>query len=159
MLRKRIVWAGIVTMALIGSGCSSGARASGGSSAPAPLTGATAGASGSKEAVESFMRAVKQQDLQTMSAIWGTSRGPAREQIEREELEKRLVIIQCKLDHESWEYAEDRPRLLAGGKQDFRLRLTQKSATAVTSFTTILGPAGRWFVEIVDLEPLRDFCR
>jgi hypothetical protein len=59
---------------------------------------------------------VKAQDLQTMSAVWGTSRGPAREQIAREELEKRLIIIQCKLDHEQWSYAEDRAAV-AGGRQ------------------------------------------
>jgi hypothetical protein len=105
------------------------------------------------------MRAVKVQDLQTMSAVWGTSRGPAREQIEREELEKRLIIIQCKLDHESWSYAEERPRLLAGGKQEFRVRIKQKQNEAVTSFTTILAGDGRWYVEIVDLEPLAEFCR
>ena len=58
-----------------------------------------------------------------------------------------------------WAFAEERPRLLAGGKQDFRVRIRQKGTEAVTSFTTIVGPAGRWFVEIVDLEPLRDFCR
>lgn len=158
VVRKRMMWAGIVTLVLIGAGCSSGMRGGSGGNAPAPLTGATAGASSAKDAVEAFMRAVKAQDLQTMSAVWGTVRGPAREQIEREELEKRLVIIQCKLDHDAWEYADDRPRLLVGGKQDFRLRIRQKGLEAVTSFTTILAPSGRWFVEIVDLDPLRDFC-
>jgi hypothetical protein len=29
----------------------------------------------------------------------------------------------------------------------------------VTSFTTIQATDGRWYVEIVDLDPLRDFCR
>lgn len=164
-MRKRGLAIGLMVSAVLVSGCASGGGSGGSSaatsrpsSAPAPLTGATAGAATAQQSVEIFMRAVKAQDLQTMSAVWGTSRGPAREQMDREQLEKRLIIIQCKLDHEAWGFAEDRPRLVAGGKQDFRVRLRSKTAEAVTSFTTILGPENRWFVEIVDMEPLREFC-
>jgi hypothetical protein len=160
-VRKRDVMAGFVILALTVSGCSSGRSGSEAGSAPRPaaLPGATSGAASAKESVELFMRAVKAQDLQTMSAVWGTVKGPAREQMEREELEKRLIIIQCKLDHLSWSFVEDRPRLLAGGKQDFQVQLRDKQAQATTTFTTILGPSGRWFVEIVDMAPLSDFCR
>lgn len=160
-MRKRDVMAGFVILALTVSGCSSGGSGveAGAAPSPASLPGSTSGASSAKEAVELFMRAVKAQDLQTMSAVWGTTKGPAREQMEREDLEKRLIIIQCKLDHESWRFVEDRPRLLAGGKQDFQVQLRDKQAEATTTFTTILGPSSRWFVEIVDMEPLNDFCR
>lgn len=159
-MRKRVLTAGFVIAALVTSACSS-ATSGGGMSrnAPAPLTGSTAGATSAKESVELFMRAVKAQDLQTMSAVWGTSRGPARELMGRDELEKRLIIIQCKLDHEAWSFAMDKPALLAGGKQDFQIKLRTKQTEATTSFTTIMGPGNRWFVEIVDMEPLRDFCR
>ncbi len=159
-VRKRVLMSGFVIVALVTSACSK-ATSSGGMSrtAPAPLAGATAGAASAKESVELFMRAVKAQDLQTMSAVWGTARGPARELMGRDELEKRLIIIQCKLDHETWSFAVDKPRLVAGGKQDFQVKLRTKQSEATTSFTTIMGPESRWFVEIVDMEPLRDFCR
>lgn len=157
-MRKRGMLVGWLVLAMSGTACAR-SPSGGGGGAPSPRDGATAGAATSRDAVEAFMRAVKLQDLQTMSAVWGTLRGPAREQIEREELEKRLIIIQCKLDHDRWSYAEDRPRLLAGGKQEFRVRITQKQAEGVTSFSTILGNDGRWYVEIVDLEPLGEFCR
>ncbi len=157
-MRKRGMLVGWLLLAMMVTGCSRGTTGGGGS-APVPLTGTMSGAATSRDAVDGFMRAVKAQDLQTMAAIWGTSRGPARDQLDREQLEKRLIIIQCKLDHEVWSYAEERPRLLAGGKQDFRVRLKQKNAEAVTSFTTILAADGRWYVEIVDLEPLGEFCR
>lgn len=161
MGRKRELMAGIVTVAVLVSGCAAGTGGSGAAPAPSRTDGAVAavGAADATQAVERFMTAVKGQDLQGMSILWGTSRGAARDLMEREELEKRLIIIQCKLDHASWAFAEDRPRLMAGGKQDFRLRIRQKQSEATTSFTTILGPDNRWFVEIVDLEPLRDFCR
>jgi len=158
-VRKRVMLVGWLVLAMSGTACARGTSGGGGGGGPTPLTGATAGAASSRDAVDGFMRAVKVQDLQTMSAVWGTVRGPAREQIARDELEKRLIIIQCKLDHDNWSYAEERPRLLAGGKQEFRVRIRQKQAEAVTSFTTILGTDGRWYVEIVDLEPLADFCR
>lgn len=159
MGRKHELMAGIVTVALLVSACAGGSRSS--NSAPSPSGGSAVavGAGDGKQAVERFMTAVKGQDLQGMSILWGTSRGAARDLMEREELEKRLIIIQCKLDHAMWEFAEDRPRLMAGGKQDFRLKIRQNESEATTSFTTIRGPANRWFVEIVDLEPLRDFCR
>ncbi len=160
-VRKTVLKAGFVIVALVTSACSSATSGGGTSSrtAPAPLAGSTAGATSAKESVELFMRAVKAQDLQTMSAVWGTSRGPARELMGRDELEKRLIIIQCKLDHETWGFAVDKPRLVAGGKQDFQVKLRTKQSEATTSFTTIMGPENRWFVEIVDMEPLRDFCR
>ncbi len=158
-VRKQRMLAGVLIVTMGAAACTRAATPAAPTPAPAPLTGATSGAADARAAVESFMKAVKAQDLQTMAAVWGTSRGPARDQLDREQLEKRLIIIQCKLDHEQWGFAEDRARLLAGGKQDFQVRLRQKGASAVTSFTTIQATDGRWYVEIVDLDPLRDFCR
>lgn len=158
-MRKRGMLAGLLVLAMGVTACAGGGAAGGSSAAPTPLSGAMSGAASSREAVEAFMRAVRAQDLQTMAAVWGTSRGPARDQLDREQLEKRLIIIQCKLDHEEWGFAEQRARLLAGGKQDFQVRVRQKNLSAVTTFTTIQAVDGRWYVEIVDLEPLRDFCR
>lgn len=163
-MRKRGMLAGLLILATTATACASGGRtpdtmARGTSTGPAALSGAMSGAASAREAIETFMRAVRAQDLQTMAATWGTARGPARDQLDRDQLEKRLIIIQCKLDHEQWGFAEDRARLLAGGKQDFQVRVRQKGATAVTSFTTIQATDGRWYVEIVDLDPLREFCR
>ena len=158
-VRKQRMLAGVLIVTMGAAACTRAATSATPTPAPAPLAGATSGAADARAAVESFMKAVKAQDLQTMAAVWGTSRGPARDQLDREQLEKRLIIIQCKLDHEQWGFAEDRARLLAGGKQDFQVRLRQKGASAVTSFTTIQATDGRWYVEIVDLDPLRDFCR
>jgi hypothetical protein len=158
-VRKRGMLAGLLGLAMGVTACAGGGTAGRGAAAPTPLSGAMTGAATSRESIEGFMRAVRAQDLQTMAAIWGTGRGPARDQLDREQLEKRLIIIQCKLDHQQWAFAEERPRLLAGGKQDFQVRLRQQGVTAVTQFTTIQAVDGRWYVEIVDLEPLREFCR
>ncbi|WP_411280825.1 hypothetical protein [Gemmatimonas sp.] len=117
------------------------------------------GAATGKVAVEGFLRAVKAQDLQTMSAIWGTVKGAARDQMKREDLEKRLIIMQCTLTHDRWVFLEDRPRLQTGGRQEFQIELTQGPRSAKTSIVTVSGPGGRWFVEDINLLPLKEFCR
>lgn len=117
------------------------------------------GAVNGKTAVEGFLAAVKAQDLQTMSAIWGTTKGAARDQMKREDLEKRLIIMQCTLTHDKWVFLEDRPRLQTGGRQEFQIELSQKQRSAKTSILTVAGPGGRWFVEDINLLPLKEFCR
>ena len=117
------------------------------------------GAPTGRAAVEGFLKAVKAQDLQTMSAIWGTARGAARDQMKREDLEKRLIIMQCTLTHDKWVFLEDRPRLQTGGRQEFQLELSQAQRSAKTSILTVSGPGERWFVEDINLLPLKEFCR
>ena len=117
------------------------------------------GAVTGKAAVEGFLKAVKAQDLQTMSAVWGTTKGAARDQMKREDLEKRLIIMQCTLTHDRWAFIEDRPRLQTGGRQEFQIELFQAQRSAKTSILTVTGPGGRWFVEDINLLPLKEFCR
>lgn len=139
------------------------------SSAPAGGTGnepatsgnvnAAGGAASPKAAVESFLTAVKNQDLQAMSMIWGNEKGLARDQFSREELEKRLVIMQCSLNHDSWSYAMGLDGTTRAGEQDLRIELRQKNLKEQTIVTAIRGPAGRWYVKNVDLGKLAPFCR
>jgi hypothetical protein len=94
-----------------------------------------------------------------MSALWGTSKGLARDQLKREELEKRLVIMQCLMQHDKFVFTEERPRLQAGGKQEHVVTLTNGQQSATTTIATVTGPNGRWLVEDVDVTKLREFCR
>jgi len=134
-------------------------------SAPSSASGTRAAASGnlvgastSRAAVDGFLAAVKQADLQGMSALWGNEKGLARDKFKRDELEKRLVVMQCLLQHDRWSYVEDAPRLQTAGRQAWGVSLTRKKATARTTLTTVPGPNGRWFLMDADLTPLRDFC-
>jgi hypothetical protein len=118
-----------------------------------PLTGAPA----PRTAVEQFLAAVRAQDLQAMSVVWGSEKGPARDLIERQELEKRELVMQCMLTH-------DRFRILSeaagsAGKRVFRVELRRGSITRATNFTSVQGPSDRWYVETADLEPVKDLCR
>lgn len=124
----------------------------------APISG-QAGAANARAAVEAFLTAAKAQDLRGMSLVWGNEKGPTAERIKRDELEKRLIVMQCLLTHDKWEFAEERARLVTGGRQEYMVSLHQKQLNGQSKFTTVAGPGGRWFVEDLTLDGLKDFCR
>ena len=77
----------------------------------------------------------------------------------RDELEKRLVIMQCNLNHDSWTYATGLDGTTRAGEQDIRIELRQKNLKEQTMVTTVRGPTGRWYVKNVNLTKLGPFCR
>jgi len=127
--------------------------------APAPTTkgGPLPGASTPRAAVDGFLDAVKAQDLQAMSIVWGNTKGPARDAFGRDELEKRELIMQCYLLHDSYRVVNEAPG--AAGRRLFRVSLTKGKLTRETKVTTIQGPSARWYVEDVDLAPTQDLCK
>jgi len=152
----------LLTVVLVLTGaCSSGSKSAPppGAALPASNSNSTLGAASGKAAVEGFLAAVKNQDLQAMSMIWGTENGLAREQMSRDELEKRLVIMQCSLNHDSWTYATGLDGTTRSGEQDLRIELKQKNLKEQTVVTTVRGKNGRWFVKNIDLSKLNAFCR
>ena len=118
----------------------------------------TVGSGSSRAAVESFMLAVKAADLQAMSTIWGNEKGPGRDQFKRDELEKRLIIMQCLLQHDRYTFLRETPQLQTKNHQAWPIQITKRRVTAKTTLTTVLGPGGRWFLSDADLTPLRDLC-
>lgn len=123
-----------------------------------PTTGAVqlTGAASPREAVQSFLGAVKSQDLQAMSVIWGTSKGPARDQMERAQLERRELIMQCYLSHDKFDIRSD--TRTGEGLHKLGVSLTKGNLTRETNFITVQGPSERWYVQDVPLEPVRDLC-
>ena len=127
---------------------------------PAPTTssgsGMLPGAADAAGAVRAFMTAAKQQDLQALGGIWGDAGGPARDAISREELEKReLIMLRC-LRHDRYAVVGDAPS--AGGSRTMVVNISYKDASPSANFTVVRGPASRWYVQTVDLEPLQKIC-
>jgi hypothetical protein len=115
------------------------------------------GAESARTAVEQFLTAVHAQDIQAMGVLFGTTRGPSRDNMDREELEKRLVILQCYFDH-------DKFRILGetvgdAGHRIVTAELTRGANTRTPRFYTITGPGGRWYVDNMEIAAVRDFCR
>jgi hypothetical protein len=114
------------------------------------------GAPSARGAVESFLSAVRAQDLQAMSTVWGNAKGPARDVVDRDQLEKRELIMQCYLGHDSFNVLSD--TRTKGDEHVLQVSLTKGNITRETSFTTVQGPSERWYVLSADLEPVKDLC-
>jgi hypothetical protein len=107
-------------------------------------------------AVQRFFAAVHAQDLQAMGAVWGTSAGPARETMDRNEAEKREVILQCYFDFDTFRVLGTQPA--QDGRQVVHVELTRGGRTRTPNVFTVQGPNGRWYVENLDIAAVRDFC-
>lgn len=126
---------------------------------PSPSAGASGeiGAATPRQAVERFLEAMRRQDIQATATIWGTDKGAARDQMERRELEMRVLIMQCYLAHDTHTVLTDAPT--TGGKRSFDVSLVNRNRERRTRATVVQGPRDRWYVENVELDPVKDFCR
>lgn len=126
------------------------------SAAPMPAGGED-GAASPRQALDRFLETIARQDIQATASIWGTKDGPARDQMARDVLEKRIIVMQCYLAHDSYVILNDSPA--PDDKREFQVQLTNNSRTAQTPFVAVEGPNDRWYIESAQLEPVKDFCR
>lgn len=114
------------------------------------------GAKTSIGAVDRFFAAVRAQDLQAMSLVWGTSKGPARDNMPRAELEKREVILQCYFSSDTFRVLGESPT--SDIRRMVRVQLQREGRVRDPIVYTVRGPDGRWYVENLDLAAVKDFC-
>lgn len=114
------------------------------------------GAPSAQLAVDGFLKAVNAKDLQAMSTIFGTKDGPARETMDRTELEKREVILACYFEHDSARTLGESGGM--AGHREIRVELKKGNLTRETTFYAIRGPGRRWYVDNMDIASVRDFC-
>lgn len=124
---------------------------------PPPADLGMAGAPDARSAARKFLDAGKAQDLQALSAVWGSNEGPLRDKVSHAELEKRELIMMCFLRHEADSIGT--PSAAAGSRIVFPVILTQGSTSRATTLTTMLGPSSRWYVEKIDLRPIEALCQ
>ena len=146
-----------ILLVLTIAACRSSSTASPGSNAAAAnLPGAAA----PRQAVERFLGAAKNQDLQELSIAWGTEKGPAREQFseaERPQLEKRLIMMLGCYDGEKYRILDEVPN--DNGRRTLRVELTKGGVTKTPRFTTVKGPSERWYVFDADFAAVTALCR
>ena len=139
--------------------------ACGGSSQPS--TGATPvnaaatsqsdpGAATPSLAIKTFMTAIKNQDLDALALIWGSEKGPARDVTSSDQIRKRELIMECYLQHDSYTVQSDVEQ--QRGLHVVSLQITKGTFTRNTKTQVVLGPNNRWFVDNIELEPLKDLC-
>src|SRR4051812_22244397 len=84
--------AAFILLALAAVGCHNG-----------PRTGVDQpGAPTPQLAVEHFLAAAKAQNLQSLAMAWGTDKGPARDVVDKTQIEKRELIMMCYLNHDTF---------------------------------------------------------
>ncbi len=115
------------------------------------------GAERPRRAVELFLAAVNAQDIQQMSVVWGTEKGPARDQLARTELERREIIMQQCFAHDRYRVVDELPG--EGGSRMLRVEITRGTVTRTPQFVTVKGPSERWYVMDADIAAMRDLCR
>lgn len=129
-------------------------------SPPATMpAGAAYGAGSPREAVEAFLAGIRAGDLQAISAVWGTERGPLVTQTEysRDEIEKRELIMICYFRHDSAQVLEQ----VSSGEPNhtsYRVEIKRGDRTRTPTISTIQGPQSRWYVVNADIMAVRDFC-
>ncbi len=114
------------------------------------------GAPTPEAAVQRFFNAARAQDLQAISNVWGTEKGPARDNMERADLEKREVILQCYFNNDTYRILGVSPT--AEGRRTVRVELVRQGQTRMPTVYTVRGPSSRWYVENLDIAAVRDFC-
>jgi len=121
-----------------------------------PNNGQLTGGATPQLAVDQFLVAVRNRDLQAMSAVFGTNRGPARETMDRTELEKREIILACYFNNDSYRTLGEQSG--QAGHREVQVELKRGAQTRQSTFYTIKGPGDRWYVDNMDIASVRDFC-
>jgi len=103
------------------------------------------GSATSRQAVESFFAAMKSGDLQAASTVWGSKSGASRDYMPRDQMESRLLIIQCWLAHDTMRII-NMPRPAKADSAFYRVELTKTGRAQQTDVITVTGPRQRWYV-------------
>lgn len=123
-------------------------------------TGPQPGASSARGAVEGILAALKAGDIQAVSTVWGTARGPVRDddRFKRTELEQRIVLMTRCFNHDSYQIAGQ-----VAGQNDgtgFEVDLRRGSTTRRTRINAVQAKESRrWFVDNLDVDAVKDFCQ
>jgi hypothetical protein len=117
------------------------------------------GAATARDAATMFLGAAQSQDLQAMGAVWGTDKGAARDNMDREQLERRLILLQPCYVHDRAQVLDERLGTTPNDRA-VRIQITRGTRTKTLEFDIVKGPSNRWYVLDVDYETVQnDFCR
>lgn len=129
---------------------------------PVTSTGSVSGSSmpgapSPRQAIDRFLAGVDNADLQEIAAAWGTSKGPARDQMERSELEKRLILFQSCYENDRYRILDEVPG--EAGQRVFRVELSKGAITRTPRFSMVRGPSDRWYVADADFTAVTALCK
>ena len=105
------------------------------------------------DALGQFLDAAHANDLQKMSRLWGTSRGPASEWMSDSTLSKRMLVVQRYMSANGYRIVEG-PLAVPGhaDRRLFRVELQRQQCLHVQPIELVQARRGGWLVYDVHLE-------
>ncbi len=117
--------------------------------------GADHGASTSEMAVRGFLDGANADNYQQMSDLFGTDKGPAVDQFGVTDIEQRMIFLAGILKHESYDLQQANLAQLGPDRIRWEARMTgTRKGSVVVPVVTVPDRAGRWYVEILNLDAL-----
>ncbi len=129
-------------------------------SQPRRPSGPATGAGSARGAVDGILGALRAGDIQAVATIWGTARGPARDdtRFKRAELEQRIVLMSRCFNHDSYTVVGT----VAGenGGQGFEVDVRRGRTARRTRLNAVrASKSDRWYVDNLDIDAVKDFCQ
>ena len=105
------------------------------------------------DALGQFLDAAHANDIQKMSRLWGTSRGPASEWMSDSTLSKRMLVVQRYMSANGYRIVEG-PLAVPGhaDRRLFRVELQRQQCLHVQPIELVQARRGGWLVYDVHLE-------
>ena len=101
-------------------------------------------------AVQNFMRAVADSNLDAMASLWGTAKGAAARTKQPPDYERRIVVMRSYLVNDDWRILSDTPDGSAG-RHAVPVQLRRQACTWTVPFGVIQLSDGTWIVTQIDL--------
>ena len=92
-----------------------------------------------------------------MSVLFGTSNGPSRDNMNRDELEKRLVILQCYFNHDKFRILSESPG--ESGHRVLEVELSRDGNLRTPNFYAVPGPSNRWYIDNMEIAAVQRFLQ
>ena len=101
-------------------------------------------------AVEKFMRAVADSNLNAMASLWGTAKGPAAQTKQPPDYERRIAVMQSYLSHDDSRILSDSPED-SPTRHAVQVEIRRQACTWTIPFSVIKLADGSWIINQVDL--------
>ena len=108
---------------------------------------------GSEAAVQGFLRAVADSNLDKMAELWGTSKGPAGTTRQPSDYERRILVMQAYLHGADYRIISNARDGSSDDRRVLQVEMSRRGCDKIVPFTTTRSRKG-WVVSAIDLDML-----
>lgn len=108
---------------------------------------------GSEAAVQGFLRAVADSNLDKMAELWGTSKGPAGTTHQPSDYERRILVMQAYLHGAEYRIISNARDGSSDDRRVLQVEMSRRGCDKVVPFTTTRSRKG-WVISAIDLDML-----